>query len=661
MVMPLTELKLKRRSNSVNVPSTSSNAHKRSKSALEFDKNRPLPPLPLEIRRRPVPMGEAIPEQVDCACEVSARTPQRKNSDSASPHAISTPGNSSQSQNVAAKPKPKPRVPYKLDTSPSLAGTEFITIKLDTPYSPFTPTVVLAAAGMKRATIRKSLSMSDARRRLDFSGFDFGLKSTRESKRSGHMEIPIPPHERGGGVNNQNPQPNDREEKEDYGEEVRVKLEVQLDDPVFTPLAIDEKPCEISLVAPEIVRRRSVPDLPKREDVKSQEGVEERQYLRPPQRPMPKRPPPPLPLTARTETSDMKATLHPPLQIRKVHQQPATYETHAKNPSTSSSRSRSTISIFCGSSGDRDADAESEVTDYEDYEEDINATYTCDSSFMSVCASSSCYSSDSDSEFEDDESVATKSRDDPDDYENIALPASGSEQDSDEEIGIAVGLGISGVSSLPSSDGDMEEEDEAKLVTVKNISSKSSEETVKEMNGAGKEKSRVGKRRKIQRVGSWDLLYPLGTKGTISRSPTPVEDDGRLRVIVEPKRPATAPERHSQECHSNDPTSPEAESPSVDSTTGLEKIKQFFSRYINRPPLTEVERGRRNSERGRKMGIHKIRRNLSQVRDGLSAGIRKRREEALEAMPVPPPPVIAVEEGPIEEAEVPEGEDRRYL
>ncbi|EWC47480.1 hypothetical protein DRE_00448 [Drechslerella stenobrocha 248] len=342
--------------------------------ALKFDKNRPLPPLPFLHSRKLSLLSRPLSPS---ASSVSSRT--------FAPPPIRVP---SRSSGTTAKVE-------KLETTtPGLSDAQVITVQLeDVPYaySALPSSVALPEGGLTDETSRRSGSLASAKEayaKLDFSFL-----------KDGKVAVPVPSLADDGDAQDKR-LPGGVEEGRTL---TRTPIKLQLEIPTAAASS-DISPAKPDLIATPNLQGEPVPvrpssrALPREEIVVTPGGYEERRYVY-------------FPSSDETSTSaseskqssptscdrEPSSSLHPPppphhAQVLPLQPDGPCGSSHAKKASTSSSRSQQTFSTFGQAGGDRNCRLDtfqSQLTDYEDYEEDIDANYTCDSSSSSSSAASS--------------------------------------------------------------------------------------------------------------------------------------------------------------------------------------------------------------------------------------------------------------------------------
>ncbi|KAK6354565.1 hypothetical protein TWF696_003707 [Orbilia brochopaga] len=371
---------------------------------LKFDKNRPLPPLPLRVEKRSSSRTMGSGHTLE---NVLSEKPAYSFLHSRKLSLLSRPLSSSSSSMTSLRsvaPPPQIQVPArktgtttkveKLETTtPGLVDAQVITIQLDDapamPYahSALPSSVALPATGFTDATSRRSRSWSLGSADEEFAKLDFSFLREEGKHQSAGLQVKDAEIKVEAEAENRPVSSMDTKRRTPP----KLQLKIPLTSCSPNPSPIEAAPTEQT--ASQEPFRPSSRSVPREEIVWTPGGYEERRYVYFPSpdesSPPESKPTSPTP----TQPSCTSEALYPTAHHTRIplSQHPATtrMHEHAKKPSTSSSRSQTTFSTLCASTVNRPDAPESQLTNYEDYEDDIDANYTCDSSV----ASSSCGSS----------------------------------------------------------------------------------------------------------------------------------------------------------------------------------------------------------------------------------------------------------------------------
>ncbi|KAK6534080.1 hypothetical protein TWF281_005418 [Arthrobotrys megalospora] len=336
---------------------------------LSYDKNRPLPPLPLRIQK-----GEDEGLQLSLSFRRKRENMKRRQQLQREveggdlgtvPPPIKLPPRYTEEE--------APKTGRLEATTPGMGDAEVITIGLEG-YVPPVPVM-----SQNSAMTKGNLGKDDA-----LSAFDFSF-GTDASGGMVQTEEPISPFDRrvslDDTVETDLPIKTKRFGIPKLHLEIPASINSRPSTPSCPPGDDDDDAAEIEALREQAGSRCVVQE----ETVYTEDGVEERRYVYYP-----------------TQLSmDLQRSSALSQQMRPVaHRQPPHYTNfpppphpeddtheHKKKSSTSSSRSQMTFSTFGG--GHNKYEQESQVTDYEDYEadeeeEDAHENYTCASSFVSA-------------------------------------------------------------------------------------------------------------------------------------------------------------------------------------------------------------------------------------------------------------------------------------
>ncbi|KAF3120888.1 hypothetical protein TWF569_002876 [Orbilia oligospora] len=338
---------------------------------LKYDKNRPLPPLPLRIKKNE---GEGL--QVSLSFRRKRENMKRRQLQQQmelagiQPNTGPTP--------IKVPPKYTQEQSPKMEAiTPGMADAEVVTIGFEA-YAPPMP-----AINQKQLSNR---DVSGGNHDDDgLSLFDFSFVPGASFDRA-PAEEPISPFNLKGAVD-ENLETDLPIKAKRFGC-LPMKLRLDLPESAASGSPTASCPPEDEVTEMEKMREQAGSRCVGREEtVYNQDGIEERRYVYYPTR---------LSMDLQRPSSI--------LQQKRVslNRQPPSYThfpphnleggacEHQKKPSTSSSRSQMTFSTFGGAGHNNkyEHDHESQVTDCEDYEadedEDINENYTCASSFVSA-------------------------------------------------------------------------------------------------------------------------------------------------------------------------------------------------------------------------------------------------------------------------------------
>ncbi|KAF3090402.1 hypothetical protein TWF102_009359 [Orbilia oligospora] len=338
---------------------------------LKYDKNRPLPPLPLRIKKNE---GEGL--QVSLSFRRKRENMKRRQLQQQmelagiQPNTGPTP--------IKVPPKYTQEQSPKMEAiTPGMADAEVVTIGFEA-YAPPMP-----AINQKQLSNR---DVSGGNHDDDgLSLFDFSFVPGASFDRA-PAEEPISPFNLKGAVD-ENLETDLPIKAKRFGC-LPMKLRLDLPESAASGSPTASYPPEDEVTEMEKMREQAGSRCVGREEtVYNQDGIEERRYVYYPTR---------LSMDLQRPSSI--------LQQKRVslNRQPPSYThfpphnleggacEHQKKPSTSSSRSQMTFSTFGGAGHNNkyEHDHESQVTDCEDYEadedEDINENYTCASSFVSA-------------------------------------------------------------------------------------------------------------------------------------------------------------------------------------------------------------------------------------------------------------------------------------
>ncbi|KAF3919104.1 hypothetical protein ABW21_db0205888 [Orbilia brochopaga] len=381
---------------------------------LKFDKNRPLPPLPLRVEKR---SSSRETDDASTSENMPAEKPAYSFLHSRKLSQLSRPLSSSSSSMASLRTTAPPQIQVparkastakveKLETTtPGLVDAQVITIQLDdTPVMPYAhsalpSSVALPATGFTGATSRKSRSWSLGSADEHFPKLNFSfLKNGRQGQSTGldlkDAEVKIESAAEEWPASSM-------DSKRRTPPKLQLKIPLASSSPSPSPTAQAATAKQTPSQEPSRPCSRSVPH---EEVVWTPGGYEERRYVYfpSPDESSPPESKPTSPTPTQSACTHDALALHPPPHHTRAlsSQHPATprVHEHSKKPSTSSSRSQTTFSTFGASAMARQDTVESQLTNYEDYEDDIDANYTCDSSIASSSSGSSSPSCDSDAE-----------------------------------------------------------------------------------------------------------------------------------------------------------------------------------------------------------------------------------------------------------------------
>ncbi|KAF3319167.1 hypothetical protein TWF173_003618 [Orbilia oligospora] len=339
---------------------------------LNYDKNRPLPPLPLRIKKNE---GEGL--QVSLSFRRKRENMKRRQLQQQielagiQPNTGPTP--------IKMPPKYTQEQSPKIEAiTPGMADAEVVTIGFEA-YPPPIPAI------NQKQLSNRHVSGDNHDDDDGLSLFDFSFVPGASVDRA-PAEEPISPFNVKGAVD-ENLETDLPIKAKRFGC-LPMKLRLDLPESAASGSPTASHPPEDEVTEMEKMREQAGSRCVGREEtVYNQDGVEERRYVYYPTR---------LSMDLQRSSSI--------LQQKRVslNRQPPSYThfpphnsqggacEHQKKPSTSSSRSQMTFSTFGGTGHNHkyDHDHESQVTDCEDYEadeeEDINENYTCASSFVSA-------------------------------------------------------------------------------------------------------------------------------------------------------------------------------------------------------------------------------------------------------------------------------------
>ncbi|KAF3920274.1 hypothetical protein AA313_de0208642 [Arthrobotrys entomopaga] len=542
---------------------------------MEYERNRPLPPLPLNVSRSSSSIRSSLSFRRKRENEKLSIEVKGKEALSIAARRQSSSGITTSPKVAIPTPLQLPPTPVKTDqleaTTPGLGDAEVITIKLDDYPSP--PAIPEQFQDFVPAA-SNSTNIADIQRKSSISTHDRGFKL----EDSGHGGLDI------------------KEERANIPMKLKLEIPSQASassSPYISTMSVDE---DIYASSPPKERPLSR-SIPAEEIIFTPGGFEERRYVLPP--------------TNRSEiqqsAAKYAAEVSPPYYTKFP---PPPHPEHTKKPSTSSSGSQVTNSTF-GHSHRRDE--ESQITDYDDYAVDAYENENGNDSCASSIISDSSYPESEYSMVEGHggrivslpvpPEASASSTQVPDDQREI-----GAIHDDNEDIspltvnpptlpcGMAtdVGLALSGVDfvvlehkvnayePLISPVVEEEESDLPPFTDDRKVARKSANTSrlsarlpmlpgspqsslrilggnrssscsnllsVPELSISAEPSSSESKGK--ERALSWDLLYPPSTRNRVARSVTPTpsmfrnqdgDSAGKLGVIMEENaRPRTAP------------------------------------------------------------------------------------------------------------------------
>ncbi|KAK6516997.1 hypothetical protein TWF506_006876 [Arthrobotrys conoides] len=338
---------------------------------LNYDKNRPLPPLPLRIKKN---------EEEGLQVSLSFRRKRENMKRRQIQQQMELEGNQSNIGPTAIKLPPKytdEPSPELEAITPGMGDAEVVTIgyEADAPPVPAISRDQLPNQDVFEDNHEDGLSL------FDFS-FVPGTSDDRVL-----AEEPISPFDLKGEVD-ENLEADLPIKAKRFGC-LPMKLRLETPESAVSGSPTVPSPKDDGTTEMERMREKASSRCVSREEVVyNEDGIEERRYVYHPTR---------LSMDLQRSSSiiqQKRVSLNrqPPYYTNFPPPQPQAEENtreHQKKPSTSSSRSQMTFSTFGGANGNNNKyDHESQVTDCEDYEadedEDVNGNYTCASSFVSA-------------------------------------------------------------------------------------------------------------------------------------------------------------------------------------------------------------------------------------------------------------------------------------